>query len=1291
MCDGVAGFLLQDVAFELNATTDSPMGIAEELVQAGLITVQDCGQVANYLDQLLLDIYDSSIHDSSAAESITFPLHEVASDLPDGCDGTAPQLPPRQGFVHATIVVVAAGVANSADVNQADVDGRTPLFVAAREGHEAVVRTLLTDAGADVNKTRAGGYTPLYVAAQDGHLGVVRLLVTEGGVDAGRTMTDDGVGVLYIAAQEGHADVVRFLVTEAGVRSTTACRGGAMGPDGVTPLMIAVHAGHEAVVRLLVSHTEADVNLKNSNGETAVWVAAQNGHEGIVRFLVTDAGASPRQPDIDGLTPLNVAATGGHGAVVRFLAEQRGADVNQADSHGDTPLYGAAQNGHNGIVLYLIANHAADSNQANEYGITPLWTAARRGHEAVVRTLVNEGNADVDLANDDGVTPLSRAVWENHGGVVRFLVTEAHADATLANTNGETPFWGAAQEGHIDLVRFLATAAGVDIDTNQSDIDGNTPVWVAAKRGHLDVVRYLVTDAAADSDTANDYGVTPLWAAAENGNKAVVRFLASDSHRQRTGCWANVNHSDEDGMTPLHCAARRGHYDIVRFLVCDVKADANMVNKNGETAFWAAARGGDERLVRLLATAAGVDTDHADIDGAKPLWAAAKKGHEAVVRFLVTEAGADVNAQNNYGHTPLWTAACRGHAAVVRLLAGEADADVALADDDGVAPLWIAAQAGHEDIVRFLVIEARASANQCDGTGLSPLHVAVQGGCEAVVRCLVTECGANVNQVEVTDGRTPLLIAACTGHAGIARVLVGNGADINCNDREGTSPLLRAAMSGSIDVVRFLASQTSSVINAGVSALHIAVLLGDEDDVLKILSTPEGAANASLTSPGGSTMLHLAAAAGHEAIVRLLVAEGGADVNSVDDAGGTPALAAVRNGHTRCVFLLRELGAAIPLEFKQGWLAAQLDGVVSSSHANTVKLCSDRDNLLNGVSAILGVDEPTGALVRDVAAAPLDVQFIAENGSGDGVRREWFELVANEVLDEAKGLFVSKDGGKTLQPRARRSCSRDHLSFFTLLGRIAGLALFHHEHIPAPWTTAFVKAVFGYPIELEDLDAVNPELYAGKIVYIRDRVYADRDGVSLEDLGLTFEAEFEDVDQEYACRTPSRARRMPVELKPGGCNIAVTEENRIEYLELFVEHRLVGTINMQIEAFRKGLAVFFGPELLEEFRQLCDPADAQLLLCGTADIDLDDWLAHTEYTGLSWDAPVACYFWDVVRSMSAEHRAKLLHFCTGSSRVLLTLGFDFDHSSRVYRSHMAPHACTPRSMSVYVRNVSTHA
>ena len=74
----------------------------------------------------------------------------------------------------------------------------------------------------------------------------------------------------------------------------------------------------------------------------------------------------------------------------------------------------------------------------------------------------------------------------------------------------------------------------------------------------------------------------------------------------------------------------------------------------------------------------------------------------------------------------------------------------------------------------------------------------------------------------------------------------------------------------------------------------------------------------------------------------------------------------------------------------------------------------------------------------------------------------------------------------------------------------------------------------------------------------------DCDRTALENLALTFAG-----DSKPALLYESLAERNAcVELKKGGTEISATEENKAEYIQLLVEHRVV---EPQITAFRNGL------------------------------------------------------------------------------------------------------------------------
>lgn len=54
---------------------------------------------------------------------------------------------------------------------------------------------------------------------------------------------------------------------------------------------------------------------------------------------------------------------------------------------------------------------------------------------------------------------------------------------------------------------------------------------------------------------------------------------------------------------------------------------------------------------------------------------------------------------------------------------------------------------------------------------------------------------------------------------------------------------------------------------------------------------------------------------------------------------------------------------------------------------------------------------------------------------------------------------------------------QDHLSYFHFVGRIMGLAVFHGHYINGGFTVPFYKQLLGKPIQLPDLESVDPELH----------------------------------------------------------------------------------------------------------------------------------------------------------------------------------------------------------------------
>uniref|UniRef100_A0A667YD89 E3 ubiquitin-protein ligase n=1 Tax=Myripristis murdjan TaxID=586833 RepID=A0A667YD89_9TELE len=247
-----------------------------------------------------------------------------------------------------------------------------------------------------------------------------------------------------------------------------------------------------------------------------------------------------------------------------------------------------------------------------------------------------------------------------------------------------------------------------------------------------------------------------------------------------------------------------------------------------------------------------------------------------------------------------------------------------------------------------------------------------------------------------------------------------------------------------------------------------------------------------------------------------------------------------------------------------------------------------------------------------------------------GVAREWFFLLSHEVLNPMYCLFeyAGKDN-YCLQINPASYINPDHLKYFKFIGRFIAMALFHGKFIDTGFSLPFYKRILNKPWALKDLESIDPEFY-NSLIWIKDN--------NIEECGLEM---FFSVDKEILGEITTH------ELKPGGGDIQVTEENKEEYIRLVAEWRLSRGVEEQTQAFFEG----FNEVLPQQYLQYFDAKELEVMLCGMQEIDLADWQRNTIYRHYARSSKQIIWFWQLIKEMDNEKRMRLLQFVTGTCRL----------------------------------------
>ncbi|CAO3673596.1 unnamed protein product [Umbelopsis vinacea] len=260
----------------------------------------------------------------------------------------------------------------------------------------------------------------------------------------------------------------------------------------------------------------------------------------------------------------------------------------------------------------------------------------------------------------------------------------------------------------------------------------------------------------------------------------------------------------------------------------------------------------------------------------------------------------------------------------------------------------------------------------------------------------------------------------------------------------------------------------------------------------------------------------------------------------------------------------------------------------------------------------------------------LMIKFDGEDGLDyGGLSREYFFLLSHEMFNPFYCLFeYSAHDNYTLQINPHSAINPEHLNYFRFIGRVVGLAIFHRRFLDAFFIVSFYKMILHKKVTLADMESVDADFHRS-LQWILDNDITDV-------LELTFSTD----DDQFG-------EVVSVDLKENGSEIAVTEENKKEYVELVTEWRVSKRVQEQFKVFMEGFNQLIPQELINVF----DERELELLIGGIAEIDVDDWKKHTDYRGYTEQDDVVQWFWKCVKSWDSEKKSRLLQFTTGTSRI----------------------------------------
>ncbi|KDO30916.1 hypothetical protein SPRG_04819 [Saprolegnia parasitica CBS 223.65] len=310
---------------------------------------------------------------------------------------------------------------------------------------------------------------------------------------------------------------------------------------------------------------------------------------------------------------------------------------------------------------------------------------------------------------------------------------------------------------------------------------------------------------------------------------------------------------------------------------------------------------------------------------------------------------------------------------------------------------------------------------------------------------------------------------------------------------------------------------------------------------------------------------------------------------------------------------------ALPFSQKKTWFVKKLARLAVPYHEACHSILVRRQFVLEDSVAHFSAAADRGRFHEH-----LQVTFEGEAAlDAGGVLREWFGLVCAELFSGPLGLFSTthaENQSYWINPASKLALGKYHLHYFRFAGWVLGHGILEGLVLDAYLALPLLKHILGVPIQL-----------------YRNCLWV-RDNAGVDALALTFS-----IQSAYGGE---------VDLKENGRHVEVNDANKLEYLNLVLEYKMLGSISEPLQELLTGLYDIIPRAMLSVF----DYQELEFYMCGVPSISVEDWkknsaVRHIPGASRVKQNEVLEWFWGVVESFSDEERGRLLQFATGSSRL----------------------------------------